>query len=113
MLKAEKPEAENVAVTKSAEELFNRIGASFVPLNAAQKAKFHTNAGVIVTQVRQGGLFDYTDVPVGSVITQINRQPIAGIDDMDRALSSLKNGLLTISGFYPDGSRLRSTITIQ
>jgi len=111
-LKANKPEP-TVAVAKSAEELFNRIGASFMPLNAAQKAKFRVTAGVMVTQVREGGLFDYTDVPVGSVITQINREPIASIDDMDHALSNLKNGLLTISGLYPDGTRLHSTITIQ
>ncbi len=111
-LKANKPQP-TVAVTRSTEELFNRIGASFVPLNAEQKAKFHINAGVLVTQVRDGGLFDSIDVPVGSVVTQINKQPIASIDDMDRALSSLKNGLLTISGYYPDGTRLRSAIQIQ
>jgi serine protease Do len=112
-LKANKPEVETAAVPKSTEELFNRIGASFMPLNAEQKAKFHVNAGVLVTQVREGGLFDYTEVPVGSVITQINKEPIASINDMDRALSNLKHGVLTISGYYPDGTRLRSTIEIQ
>jgi len=112
-LKANNPAPERVAVAKSAEELFNRIGASFVPLNAEMKAKFHVNAGVLVTQVRDGGLFDYTEVPVGSVITQINREPIASIDDMDRALGNLQHGVLTISGYYPDGSKLRSTIQIQ
>ncbi|MDR3696415.1 Do family serine endopeptidase [Mucilaginibacter sp.] len=112
-LKANNPAPEKVAVTKSAEELFNRIGASFVPVNAEMKAKFHVNAGVVVTQVRDGGLFDYTEVPVGSVITEINKRPIASIDDMDRALGHLEHGVLTISGYYPDGSKLRSTIQIQ
>jgi len=111
-LKANKPEPKE-AVAKSSEGLFNRIGASFAPLSATQKGQFHINAGVVVTKVRDGGLFDYTDVPVGSVITQINRMPIASVDDIDHALSNLKNGLLTISGFYPDGTRLRSTIEIQ
>jgi serine protease Do len=112
-LKANAPTPNKVAVSKSTEELFNKIGASFVPLNVSQKAKFHVNAGVIVTQVRDGGLFDYTEVPVGSVITEINRQPIATTADIDRALTNLKNGVLTISGFYPDGTRLRSTIELQ
>jgi len=111
-LKADMP-SPKVAVSRSTEDLFNRIGASFVPLNAAQKAKFHVNAGILVTQVREEGLFDYTDVPVGSVITEINRQPIASVADLDRALGNLKNGILTISGFYPDGTRLRSTIQVQ
>ena len=101
------------AVSKSTEELFNKIGASFVPLNAAQKAKFHVNGGVLVTQVRESGLFDYLEVPVGSVITDINRQPIASTADMDRVLGSIKHGVLTISGYYPDGSKLRSGMQIQ
>ncbi|HZY38986.1 MAG TPA: Do family serine endopeptidase [Mucilaginibacter sp.] len=111
-LHANNPQPEDVAVSHSAEELYNRIGATFVPLSAAQKSKFHVNAGVMVTQVRSGGLFDYTDVPEGSVITSINRQPIATVDDIDRALNNLPHGVLTISGYYPDGTRLRSTIQI-
>jgi serine protease Do len=112
-LKADAPVARTAAVGKSAEELFTKIGASFSPLSAAQKAKFHVTAGVVVTQVRDGGLFDYTEVPVGSVITEINRKPIASVADLDNALGSLKNGVLAISGFYPDGTRLRSTIQVQ
>ena len=111
-LKADAP-APKVAVTKSTEELFNKIGASFVPVNGAQKAKFHVVGGLVVTQVREGGLFDYTDVPVGSIVTDINKQPINSVPDIDRALSNLKNGMVTISGFYPDGTRLRSTIQVQ
>jgi len=102
-----------VAVTKSAEELFNKIGASFVPLNAAQKAKFHVSNGVLVTQVREGGLFDNTEIPEGSVITQINRQPIATVDDLDRALSNPRNGILVISGLSPDGTRLRVALQVE
>jgi len=111
-LKADVP-APRMAVSKSAEELFNKLGASFVPLNASQKAKFHVNAGVLVTQVKQGGLFDYTDVQAGSVITEINRHPIASVADMDRAFSNSNNGIITISGFYPDGARLRSSFQVQ
>ena len=102
-----------VAVTKSAEEMYNKIGASFVPLSASDKAKFHVNNGVVVTQVRDGGLFDYTQVPVGSVITQINKQPISSVEDISTALSNLKNGAVIISGYYPDGTRLRSGFEVQ
>ena len=111
-LKADVPKPA-LAVNKSSEELFNKIGASFMPLNARQKAQFHVNGGVIVTQVREGGLFDATDVPVGSVITQINRTPIASVADMNRALGNLQNGLLTISGYGPDGTRLRTALEVR
>ena len=112
-LKAETPSPAKFAASKSAEELYNKIGASFMPVDQAQKDKFHVAYGVVVTQVRGGGLFDYTEIPVGSVVTEINKEPISSTNDIDRALSNLKNGILTISGFYPDGTRLRSTIELQ
>jgi len=111
-LKADAP-TPKVAVSKSSEELFNRIGASFAPLNANQKAKFHVANGVMVTQVRDGGLFDNTEIPVGSVITNVNRNVISSIDDLDHALNNPRNGILIISGVYPDGSKLRVAIQVE
>jgi serine protease Do len=111
-LKADVP-APRVAVNKSAEELFNKLGASFAPLNAAQKARFHVNGGVVITQVRQGGMFDSMDVPVGSVITGINRQHINSVADIDRAITNLRNGNLVISGYYPDGTSFNNMFQVQ
>jgi serine protease Do len=91
-LKADAPAPRTAAVSKSASELFNKLGASFQPLNAAQKAKFRVNSGVLVTQVRPGGIFDDTEIPVGSVITSINKQPINSVADMDKVITNLKNG---------------------
>jgi len=111
-----KPEAaapKTAAVSKSAAELFNKLGASFQPLSAAQKAKFRVNSGVVVTQVRRGGIFDDTEIPVGSIITSINRQPINSIDDMDKAITNLKNGRLMISGYYPNGGSFNNVFEVQ
>ncbi|OOQ57656.1 Do family serine endopeptidase [Mucilaginibacter pedocola] len=112
-LKAESPTAKTAALSKSASELFNKLGASFQPLSQAQKAKFHVNNGILVTQVRPGGIFDDTEIPVGSVITSINKQPIASIDDMDNALTNLKNGRLIITGYYPNGGSFSNVFEIQ
>jgi len=92
------------ANSKSAEELYNKLGASFKPLTQAQKAKFHVNSGVMVTQVRPGLLFDDTQIPVGSVITSINKQPVNNSDDISEAITKLRNGNLIITGYYPDGT---------
>ncbi|HTE00917.1 MAG TPA: trypsin-like peptidase domain-containing protein [Mucilaginibacter sp.] len=92
------------ANSKSAEEMYNKLGASFKPLTQAQKAKFHVNSGVVVTQVRPGLLFDDTQIPVGSVITSINKQPVNSTEDISKAITSLKNGNLIITGYYPDGT---------
>ena len=112
-LKADAPAPRTAAVTRSASELFNKMGASFQPLNQAQKAKFHVNSGVLVTQVRPGGIFDDTEIPVGSVITSINKQPINSVADMDKVITSLKNGRLIITGYYPDGGSFSNVFEVQ
>jgi serine protease Do len=111
-LKAKNPEAA-VAVTKSSEELYNKLGASFKPLGSAEKARFNVHSGVIITQVREGGVFDNAQIPVGSVITSVNRQPVNNVDDVSRVLSSLHTSTIVFSGYYPDGSRLVLPFEVQ
>jgi len=112
-LKADAGVPRDAAVSKSAAELFNKLGASFMPLNADQKEKFHVTHGVIVTQVRPGRLFDDTEIPVGSVITSINRKPINSVADMDSAITNTRNGILVISGIYPDGTAFNNSFQVQ
>jgi serine protease Do len=111
-LHADAPVVRTAEVTKSATELYNRLGASFMPLTAAQKAKFHLNGGVLVTQVREGGMFDSFEVPVGSVVTKINQQPINSVADIDKAITNLKNGSVVISGHYPDGGSFNNSFMV-
>jgi len=112
-LKADVP-AERTAVVAagSAEELYNKLGASFHPLTPAQKAHYHIIGGVVVTQVREGGMFDNFDVAVGSVITNINKQPISNVADIDKAITNLRNGNVLISGISPDGTRFNNSFLV-
>jgi serine protease Do len=112
-LRPEETSEKVAANSKTAEELFNRLGASFSPLTKEQKAKFHVNNGVVVTQVRPGRLFYETDIPVGSIITNINKQPINSVADIDKAITNLKNGRLIISGYYPDGTNFNNMFQVQ
>lgn len=112
-LKADAPAPKTAAVSKSASELFNKLGASFQPLSQAQKAKFKVNSGVMVTQVRPGGIFDDTEIPVGSIITSINKQPISSVADMDKVITNLRNGRLIITGYYPDGGSFSNVFEVQ
>jgi Do/DeqQ family serine protease len=107
------PANRTAAVSKSAEELFNKLGASFQPLSQAQKAKFHVNSGVLVTQVREGRMFDSFEIPVGSVITSINKSPINSVADIDKVITNLRNGNLVISGYYPDGTNFNNMFQVQ
>jgi serine protease Do len=107
------PTNRTAAVTKSAEELYNKLGASFQPLTPAQKSKFHLNSGVVVTQVRRGGFFENYDIPVGSIITSINKQAINSTADIDKAITNLKNGQMVIEGYSADGSRFSNSFMVQ
>jgi serine protease Do len=112
-LKAEEAAPVRTAVvSKSAEELYNKLGAGFMPLNQAQKAKFRVMGGVLVTQVREGGMFDNFDVAVGSIITSINRQPINSVADIDKAITNLRNGNVVISGYSPDGTKFNNSFLV-
>ncbi|MDR6941947.1 Do family serine endopeptidase [Mucilaginibacter pocheonensis] len=112
-LKADATPNRTAAVSKSAEELFNKLGASFQPLTPAQKAKFHVNSGVLVTQVRPGRVFDNFEIPVGSIITSINKTPINSVADIDKAITNLRNGNVVISGYYPDGTNFSNMFQVQ
>ena len=102
------------ALSKSAEELYNRLGASFMPLSPAQKARNHVNSGVVVTQVRPGGIFERSDIPRGSIITSINKQSVNSMSDIDKAIVKLNDdGTLTISGRTPDGQIFNNTYDVK
>ncbi len=107
-LKADNSSVLATTRSKSAEEIYNKLGASFAPLTAAQKQKYHMSSGVLVTQVRQGRMFDQLEIEDGSVITSINKVPVNSPADIDKALSDIKGGSLFISGIRPDGSRFNN-----
>ena len=91
---------------KSAEEIYNTLGASFSPVSGAQKQRYKINSGVVVTEVRDGGLFSNFGIEKGSIITSINDKPIAKVDDIDNALTASRNNMLRISGISADGARM-------
>ncbi|TSJ44544.1 Do family serine endopeptidase [Mucilaginibacter corticis] len=112
-LKADVPAARTAGLSRSANELYNKLGASFMPLSQGQKVKYHVNGGVIVTQVRDGGIFDEAEIPSGTIITSINKEPINSVADIDKAITNLKDGLLTIAGYYPDGTKFNNKFTVE
>ncbi|WP_069659600.1 Do family serine endopeptidase [Arcticibacter eurypsychrophilus] len=98
--------------TKSASEIYNTLGASFSPVSAAQKQRYRIAGGLVVTGVRQEGLFNSYGIERGTIITSINEKPITKVDDIDGALAVSKNNMLRINGISPDGSRVMMTFPL-
>ena len=90
--------------SKSATEIFNKLGASFTPATEAQKKKFGVNSGVVVTQVRRGGMFEYFGVEKGLVITQVNGKAVNSVDDVESALANSKRNIVSVTGVSENGT---------
>ncbi|WP_317169364.1 hypothetical protein [Mucilaginibacter humi] len=57
-------------------------------------------------------MFENFEVPVGSVVTKVNQQPVNSIADIDKAITNLKNGTVTITGYYPDGGTFSNSFMV-
>ncbi|TDS14520.1 Do family serine endopeptidase [Sphingobacterium paludis] len=99
-----KKSAEEEASSKSATEIFNKLGASFTPASDAQKKKFGANSGVVITQVHRGGMFEYFGVEKGLVVTHVNGKPVNNVDDVESALASTKRNIVRITGVSESGT---------
>ncbi len=98
--------------SRSSEEMYNALGASFTPLSGAQKSKYNIASGVVVTDVRRGGVFYEYGITRGTVITHMNGKPVNNTDDIDKALSASKNNVLRLNGIASDGSRITMTFPL-
>src|SRR5690606_33250790 len=83
--RATEKQAKDSEMRRSATEIYNKLGAGFVPASDAKKKELGISSGVVVTQVHEGGLFDYFNVQRGLVITQINGKPVNSADEVEAA----------------------------
>ncbi len=92
------------AASRSATEIYNKLGAGFTPATDAKKKELGVNSGVVVTQVHRGGWFDYHNIPRGAVITHINDIPVNTIDDIENALGKTERNSIKITSVPQRGS---------
>jgi len=89
---------------KSATEIFNKLGASFTPATDKQKKDLGVTSGVVVTQVRRSGIFDYFGVEKGLIITHVNGKPVNNVDEVESALADTKRNIVRIKGVSENGT---------
>ncbi|MBD1431019.1 MULTISPECIES: Do family serine endopeptidase [Sphingobacterium] len=115
-LKAEedsKGKAGDEGSSASATEIFNKLGASFIPATDARKKDLGVSSGVVVTQVHRGGVFEYFGVEKGLVITEVNGKPVNNVDDVESALSATKRNIVRIKGVPQRGSTVELNVPIE
>ncbi|MCA5004223.1 Do family serine endopeptidase [Sphingobacterium bovistauri] len=115
-LKAEeaaKAKAGDEGSSASATEIFNKLGASFIPANDARKKELGVSSGVVVTEVRRGGVFEYFGVEKGLVITEVNGKAVNNVDDVETALEGTKRNIVRIKGVPERGSTVELNVPIE
>ncbi|HYK76596.1 MAG TPA: Do family serine endopeptidase [Daejeonella sp.] len=99
--------------SRTAAVVSKNLGASFAPLNDAQKKRYKIDSGLMVTDVRSGGFFDQIDLPKGTIIVSINGKAINKIEDIDAAMSAGKNNMATINAITPEGYQMRYQFQVR
>jgi serine protease Do len=94
------------------EELSERLGAVLQELSPALQERFNLRSGVVVSQVRLGGLFHQLGIPPGTIIAYINGRTVESPADVNEALLNARNGRVQILGIAPDGSRIAFTFSL-
>lgn len=97
----------------SATEIYNKLGASFIPATDAQKKELGISSGVMVTQIHRGGVFEYFGVERGLIITEINGQPVNNADQVESALANTRRNIVRIKGVPERGSTVEFNVPID
>ncbi|HLR51217.1 MAG TPA: Do family serine endopeptidase [Candidatus Sphingobacterium stercoripullorum] len=109
--KTEKDRKEEV--DKSTKEIYNKLGATFMPLSDKQKQEYGINNGVVVTQVYRGGAFEFVGIQKGLVITEVNGKPVNDSDDVESALANTKRNFVYVKGTRGRGNTVEMNIPID
>ncbi|GAA4435866.1 trypsin-like peptidase domain-containing protein [Pontibacter saemangeumensis] len=103
-LKGEDSDKEKAGKSGAAKGLQAKLGASFAPLPDRIKEQYGLSAGVYVTEVARGGLFELAGIPKGTIITSINGRPVNTLSEVDKAVGASQSGMVRIEGIAPDGT---------
>ena len=109
----DKESASSEGPSKSATEIYNKLGASFVPVSAARKKELGIESGVVISQVHRGGIFEYFEIKRGEVITEVNGQSVSSVDDIEAALGKTKRNIVNLKGTRSRGNTFEYNIPIE
>ena len=79
----------------------NLLGANFENVSQEEMKKLDINGGVKISKLDNGKLKS-AGMREGFIITEVDKKPIVGTEDLENALRAKKGGVL-IEGIYPNG----------
>lgn len=78
-----------------------KLGAELETLDSKKAAGYEIDGGVLVKKIKTGGLFSKTRMQDGFIITSVNGMEISSLEELSKAISSLKGESIQLEGIYP------------
>jgi Do/DeqQ family serine protease len=78
-----------------------KLGADLETLEKNKAEKYEIEGGVLVKKIKSGGAFSKTRMQDGFIITSVNGEDITSIEELSKALGSLKGESVQLEGIYP------------
>ena len=88
-------------LTKESTILMDRLGIELEVLEASEASELGITGGLRVKSIQSGKIRQYTDMQEGFIITSVDRQEVAHIDDFIDILEKKKGGVM-VEGMYPE-----------
>ncbi|GAB4091335.1 trypsin-like peptidase domain-containing protein [Flaviaesturariibacter terrae] len=84
----------------------NRLGADLATLDKTKARQYGIAGGVVVQKITEGGPISNTRMQPGFVITSVNGQDVASVEQLGQVIATLSDPRIRIEGIYPgyDGS---------
>lgn len=85
-----------------AETVGDKLGAELETLDKNKARQYQIEGGVVVKDIKKGGPFSKTRMEKGFIITNVNGIDITSIEELRKALLSLRGESIYMEGIYSD-----------
>lgn len=96
----------------SINDIYNKLGAKFAPINERIKQGYGISSGMLVTAIARGGFFEKIGIQPGSIIVSVNGIQVNTPVELNKTLMSATRGTIRIACITPDGARVLFNLSL-
>lgn len=96
----------------SLNDIYNKLGAKFAPINDRIKQGYGISSGMLVTAIARGGFFEKVGIQPGSIIVSVNGTQVNTPIELNKTLMSATKGTIRIACITPEGSRVLFNLSL-
>ncbi len=94
-----------VATPPTSNDVMAALGGEFKELSREEANRMNLRGGVVIDRVNEGFLKDQTEIEPGFIVTHVDRQPVASVEDFEKMVKRHRGDGVLLQGRYPDSSR--------